>query len=318
MLKVAHAKGWKELDLTGSDDFRARAGEAALKAGFSLSDKELEAALLAKIETDKQVEQQQQEANKLANDKHSGKELAKEPEKQAEPSKKQHNVSDVIRLQQKANIANRLTGLETVFADYRDAQTALDSTLKAIDETSDLALKDLDKYALTEAERLIKDESAQVPEYISKKDIKEAREADFERFISDRDFKSYANAFPSLYEEACTKSWLGQLGSEPKALKAEFAELADKNQAIRHRAASTFEALVDTIKEHSVEQVESLDDLYKQRDEQNALVQDREHDLLEKADEIDFDKVEQEIDQALDKGKDRTFDLNLGFGLSLF
>jgi hypothetical protein len=41
MLKIAGAKGWKALTMTGSADFQMRAGAAALAAGFDLADKSL-------------------------------------------------------------------------------------------------------------------------------------------------------------------------------------------------------------------------------------------------------------------------------------
>jgi hypothetical protein len=41
MLKIAGAKGWKALTMTGSADFQMRAGAAALAAGFDLADKAL-------------------------------------------------------------------------------------------------------------------------------------------------------------------------------------------------------------------------------------------------------------------------------------
>lgn len=45
MLTLAKAKGWKTLDLTGSEDFRMQAGAAALEQGFALAD----GALCARI-----------------------------------------------------------------------------------------------------------------------------------------------------------------------------------------------------------------------------------------------------------------------------
>ena len=47
MLQLAEAKGWKELDLTGSAEFQERAGAAALAAGFVLKDKDLVARIAA-------------------------------------------------------------------------------------------------------------------------------------------------------------------------------------------------------------------------------------------------------------------------------
>jgi hypothetical protein len=94
-------------------------------------------------------------------------------------------------------------------------------------------------------------------------------------------------------------------------LQAGFDDMHEKNQQIRQYAASTFEALVDVIKEHSVEQIESLGGLYKQRDNLEDVLQEREAVLLEKAQEIDLEEVEAMIDQVLDCDKD------MGFGLSL-
>ncbi len=47
MLQMAGAKGWKALTLTGSEDFRMRAGAAALAAGFDLTDGDLAARIAA-------------------------------------------------------------------------------------------------------------------------------------------------------------------------------------------------------------------------------------------------------------------------------
>ena len=47
MLKIAQAKGWKALTLTGSADFQLRAGAAALDAGFTLTDGDLAARIAA-------------------------------------------------------------------------------------------------------------------------------------------------------------------------------------------------------------------------------------------------------------------------------
>ena len=45
LLKLAAAKGWKSLVVTGTEDFRLRAGAAALAAGFALTDKDLVAQI---------------------------------------------------------------------------------------------------------------------------------------------------------------------------------------------------------------------------------------------------------------------------------
>ena len=47
MLQIAGAKGWKSLTLTGGADFQLRAGAAALAAGFTLSDGDLTARIVA-------------------------------------------------------------------------------------------------------------------------------------------------------------------------------------------------------------------------------------------------------------------------------
>ena len=47
MLKIAQAKGWKALTLTGSADFQLRAGAAALDAGFTLTDADLATRITA-------------------------------------------------------------------------------------------------------------------------------------------------------------------------------------------------------------------------------------------------------------------------------
>jgi hypothetical protein len=46
MLQLARAKGWKQLEFTGSKDFQERAAAAALKAGFDLADADLKARIL--------------------------------------------------------------------------------------------------------------------------------------------------------------------------------------------------------------------------------------------------------------------------------
>ena len=47
MLKIAGAKGWKALTVTGTEDFQMRAGAAALAAGFTLTDGDLAARIAA-------------------------------------------------------------------------------------------------------------------------------------------------------------------------------------------------------------------------------------------------------------------------------
>jgi hypothetical protein len=47
MLKIADAKGWKALTLTGGADFQMRAGAAALREGFRLTDEGLAARIAA-------------------------------------------------------------------------------------------------------------------------------------------------------------------------------------------------------------------------------------------------------------------------------
>jgi len=45
MLDIARAKGWQRLDITGSPDFREKLGRAALDAGFTLADTDLQARI---------------------------------------------------------------------------------------------------------------------------------------------------------------------------------------------------------------------------------------------------------------------------------
>ncbi|WP_312283629.1 MobQ family relaxase [Candidatus Igneacidithiobacillus taiwanensis] len=45
MLDIARAKGWQRLDITGSSDFREKLGRAALDAGFTLADGDLQARI---------------------------------------------------------------------------------------------------------------------------------------------------------------------------------------------------------------------------------------------------------------------------------
>ncbi len=46
MLTLARAKGWERLDITGSPEFREKLGRAALDAGFSLSDTDLQERIM--------------------------------------------------------------------------------------------------------------------------------------------------------------------------------------------------------------------------------------------------------------------------------
>ncbi|MBN6742741.1 hypothetical protein JKG47_19990, partial [Acidithiobacillus sp. MC6.1] len=48
MLKIAGAKGWKALTVTGTEDFQMRAGAAALAAGFTLTEGDLAARIVAR------------------------------------------------------------------------------------------------------------------------------------------------------------------------------------------------------------------------------------------------------------------------------
>ena len=56
MLKIAGAKGWKALTLTGTEDFQMRAGAAALAAGFRLTDGDLAARIAAQREKDAEAQ----------------------------------------------------------------------------------------------------------------------------------------------------------------------------------------------------------------------------------------------------------------------
>ncbi|MDD5471147.1 MAG: MobA/MobL family protein [Sideroxydans sp.] len=56
MLKIAGAKGWKTLTVTGSADFQMRAGAAALAAGFTLTDGDLTARIAAQQEQDAEAQ----------------------------------------------------------------------------------------------------------------------------------------------------------------------------------------------------------------------------------------------------------------------
>ena len=59
MLKIAGAKGWKALTVTGTEDFQMRAGAAALAAGFALTDKDLVARIEARQRELAQAEREQ-------------------------------------------------------------------------------------------------------------------------------------------------------------------------------------------------------------------------------------------------------------------
>lgn len=56
MLKIAGAKGWKTLTVTGSADFQMRAGAAALAAGFTLTDGDLAVRIAAQQEKDAEAQ----------------------------------------------------------------------------------------------------------------------------------------------------------------------------------------------------------------------------------------------------------------------
>ncbi len=68
MLQIVGAKGWKALTLTGSEDFRMRAGAAALAAGFDLTDGDLAARIAAqqKAEADLEKARADIEAERVA------------------------------------------------------------------------------------------------------------------------------------------------------------------------------------------------------------------------------------------------------------
>ena len=55
MLRLAEAKGWKDLTVTGSVEFQERAGAAALATGFTLTDKDLVARIQAAQEKTRQA-----------------------------------------------------------------------------------------------------------------------------------------------------------------------------------------------------------------------------------------------------------------------
>ncbi|OFC35256.1 MAG: LPD7 domain-containing protein [Acidithiobacillus caldus] len=51
MVRLAQAKGWSEVELTGSEEFQERAAIAFLQTGISLADKDLESRVLASTKT---------------------------------------------------------------------------------------------------------------------------------------------------------------------------------------------------------------------------------------------------------------------------
>lgn len=55
MIRIAGAKGWQALTLTGNDDFQMRAGAAALAAGFTLTDNDLATRIAAQQAADAEV-----------------------------------------------------------------------------------------------------------------------------------------------------------------------------------------------------------------------------------------------------------------------
>ncbi|CDQ11689.1 Putative relaxase/mobilization nuclease domain-containing protein (plasmid) [Acidithiobacillus ferrivorans] len=56
MLKIAGAKGWKALTVTGTEDFQMRAGAAALAAGFTLTDGDLAARITVRQAADAEAQ----------------------------------------------------------------------------------------------------------------------------------------------------------------------------------------------------------------------------------------------------------------------
>ena len=56
LLKIAGAKGWKSLTVTGTEDFQMRAGAAALAAGFELMDHDLVARITAQQAKDAEAQ----------------------------------------------------------------------------------------------------------------------------------------------------------------------------------------------------------------------------------------------------------------------
>jgi hypothetical protein len=62
LLEEARAKGWERLDLTGGEDFRRRAAQAALAAGFTLTDPQLEQEARRVIEEQERRERVQERA----------------------------------------------------------------------------------------------------------------------------------------------------------------------------------------------------------------------------------------------------------------
>ncbi len=59
LLKIADAKGWKSLTVTGTEDFQMRAGAAALAAGFELTDHDLVARITAQQAKDAEAQRAQ-------------------------------------------------------------------------------------------------------------------------------------------------------------------------------------------------------------------------------------------------------------------
>ncbi len=62
LLEEARAKGWERLDLTGDEDFRRRGAQAALAAGFTLTDPQLEQEARRVIEEQERRERVQERA----------------------------------------------------------------------------------------------------------------------------------------------------------------------------------------------------------------------------------------------------------------
>ncbi|MBU2788064.1 MobA/MobL family protein [Acidithiobacillus sp. VAN18-1] len=93
MLKLARAKGWRRLELTGPEEFRQRAGAAALAAGFDLADADLKAGILEQ----QRIEQAQRQA---------------EAEKRAEREKAIAEIMATIDIQKADSFDRRIAALQ--------------------------------------------------------------------------------------------------------------------------------------------------------------------------------------------------------------
>jgi hypothetical protein len=312
MLKVAKAKGWKELDLTGSDDFRARAAEAAIKAGFTLINKDLEANAIDKIAKDKAIAEEVKTtlAPTLAPTQAptQAPTLAPTQAPTLAPTQAPITLLQIKDIQAKAKISHVVTGLETQYESYNQKLTAQRNVDLKTAEAQELADKNLDAEAIKLAELYIKDQNKSLPDNLKKLE-KVARQENIDSFNSDKLLKEAERDFEKAYIEAAGSSNIGQLGAEPRQLKREFEMHLQQNQELNHRSTSTFEKLVDAIKDQTIEKVEELPTLIKQRESIAEEVASKQQGLLYAAQSVNLQSIVDIMAAKLEKQHTKGFEI---------